>query len=80
MQYMVWKNQPLITIGDLMDKGIDQCETPDEAKDFMNQYRLVNPHADVNIGYLSGYYSQSESNRIQEWFGVIHPIFGKLEG
>lgn len=76
---MIWKGRELRTIGELMTGGIDQCATPDEAQAFMAAYRSVNPHADVNIGYLSGYYSQSEARRIREWFGVTHPIFGHTE-
>lgn len=74
---MIWKGNKLKTIGDLMILGIDKCETKEEASEFMRLYRAANPHADVNIGYLSGYYGQSEMMRIQEWFGVAHPIFGR---
>jgi hypothetical protein len=73
---MNWKGQELKTIGDLMDKGINQCETQEEAQEFMVQYRAENEHADVNIGYLSGYYSPEKAQKIREWFGVSHPIFG----
>lgn len=75
---MVWKDRELITIGDLMYHGIDKCDTPEEAQKFMELYRAENPHADENIGYLSGYYSPQKMRRIQEWFGVSHPIFGNL--
>lgn len=73
---MKWKGEDLITIGDLMYKGIDRCDTPEEAKQFMELYRKENQFADENIGYLSDYYNVSEMKRIQKWFGVKHPIFG----
>ena len=73
---MVWKGEDLVTIGDLMAKGIDCCETREEAQEFMRLYRQDSPHADVNIGYLSGYYGATEMRRIQDWFGVEHPVFG----
>lgn len=73
---MTWKGEELITIGDLMDKGIDRCDTPEEAQAFMRIYRAENEFADENIGYLSGYYGHNNMRRIQEWFGVAHPIFG----
>ena len=74
---MKWKGQEIKTIGDIMSVGIDRCATVEEAREFMRLYRLDTPHADVNIGYLSGYYGPEEMRRIQEWFGVSHPIFGR---
>ena len=73
---MEWKGKKLITIGDLMEHGIDACETPEEAREFMRIYRREEVHADANIGYLSGYYDSKNMRRIQEWFQVAHPIFG----
>lgn len=73
---MEWKGQELVTIGDLMGKGIDKCDGPEEAQEFMRLYRAENPYADENIGYLSGYYGTDDMRRIQEWFGAAHPIFG----
>ena len=75
---MKWIGKKLDTIGDLMKSGIDKCETKEEAKEFMKIYRAENKHADSNIGYLSGYYSREEMARIQEWFEVRHPIFGRI--
>lgn len=73
---MNWKGHELVTIGDLMTYGIDKCETPEEAQEFMRLYRAESPHADANIGYLSGYYGATTMRRIQQWFGCVHPIFG----
>jgi hypothetical protein len=33
----------------------------------------------ANIGYMSGYFSTKEMARIQELFGVVHPIFGGMK-
>ena len=76
---MQWKGNELTTIGDLMYRGIGTCETREEAQEFMTIYRRMNKWADDNIGYIAGYYSPSERQRIQDWFGVVHPIFGKDE-
>jgi len=74
---MKWKGEELKTTGDLCYKGIDKCDTPEEAQEFMRLYRAENEHADENIGYISGYYDPENMRRIQEWFCVAHPIFGK---
>lgn len=74
---MTWKGRDLRTIGDLMDHGIDACATREEAHEFMRLYRAENEHADANIGYLSGYYGPETMQRIQDWFGVAHPVFGR---
>ncbi|MFB5268106.1 hypothetical protein ACE41H_15165 [Paenibacillus enshidis] len=71
---MIWKDKELVTVGDLMDSGINACETEEEAKQFMALYRAENLDADNNIGYISGYYSPEEAARIRQWFGVEHPF------
>jgi hypothetical protein len=76
---MNWKGRELNTIGDLMTHGIDKCDTPEEAQEFMRLYEAENPHARDNIGYLAGYYSTEKKHQIFEWFGVHHPIFGILD-
>ena len=73
---MKWKGRQLTTIGDLMMHGIDACNSPQEAREFMVLYREETPHAAANIGYLSGYYDHKNMRRIQDWFQVEHPIFG----
>lgn len=72
---MNWKGQELITIGDLCG-GIDACDSPEEARWFIELYRAENEYADEDIGYLSGYYGPERMRQIQEWFGVTHPVFG----
>jgi hypothetical protein len=74
---MIWRDVELKTIGDLMKYGIDTCSNREEAEEFMRVYRAECEHADENIGYLSGYYGPEEMQRIQDWFGVAHPFFGR---
>jgi hypothetical protein len=76
---MNWKGHELVTIGDLMDHGIDACATREEAEEFMKQYRAEEPHAYANVGYLSGYYSSERMAQIQDWFQTSHPIFGRSQ-
>lgn len=72
----VWRDKPRVTIGDLTD-AMEECTTVEEAREFMSAYRTFTPHADVNIGYLTGYYGHTEAARLRDWFQVEHPIFGK---
>lgn len=72
---MIWQGQELHTAGDIM-RIIIACETPKEAQAFMALYRTENPHADENVGYMSGYYDTETMERIQTWCQVRHPIFG----
>lgn len=77
MKKLFWKGKELETIGDVMRLGIDQCLNKTEALEFMKLVREHNPNADANIGYISGYYSAEEAERIMDWFEVSHPIFGR---
>ena len=72
---MEWKGRELSTMGDLM-WGMDNCDGSEEAQEFMRLYRAENKYADENIGYLTGYCGPVEMRRLQELFGVAHPIFG----
>jgi hypothetical protein len=73
---MNWQGKELKTLGDILD-AVTKCATREEAQEFMRQYREFTPHAAENIGYLGGYCSDETNMRIQDWFGVEHPIFGK---
>ncbi len=73
---MEWKGKELRTNGDLMTDGIEKCNSPEEAKEFMKIYFAENVHAYSNISYLAGYYSEEMKHRIFEWFECAHPIFG----
>lgn len=72
----MWKREELVTLRDLMDAmfAIDHAE---EAAYFMAEYRKVNEHADVNVGYALGYVEPPERRRaMYELFQAKHPIFG----
>lgn len=73
---MTWQGKELATIGQLFDVVVD-IPTREEAQAFMAAYRATTEYADANIGYLSGYCGSEEMARIQDWFGVAHPIFGR---
>jgi hypothetical protein len=73
---MRWKNRELVTAEDIMRFGIDRCDNPKEARLFMEEYSKETPSAPADIGYISGYYSYADRQRICEWFGVEHPLFG----
>lgn len=72
----IWKGKELKSMGETMAAAI-ACKTRAEAKTFMKFYREVTPHADDNIGYMSGYYDTQTAVRILDWFEVEHPVFGK---
>lgn len=72
---MIWKNREIKTYRDLV-WAVDNCDAPEEAKEFMMLYRNIDKHANDNIGYLAGYYSRDVAERIYAWFEVEHPIFG----
>ena len=73
---MQWQGRSLNTFGDIMDALVG-LQSAEEAADFMRRYRAANPHADTNVGYLTGYCSATEAQRLQQWCGVRHPIFGR---
>ena len=75
---MIWKGKNLDTIGQLFDAVYDIYKRKDyaEASDFMTHYRMVNPAADANIGYIAGYASAEDMSGILRMFGTSHPIFG----
>jgi hypothetical protein len=76
---MFWKGEELVTIKDFLTKGINCCESPEEAQEFMRLYRRENPRADENIDFMSCYYPVEEMKRIQSWFGVQqHQYTGQI--
>jgi hypothetical protein len=68
---MEWKGEQLITVKDFLLKGINRCQTPFEAKEFMRIYRSINPNADKNMEFMCEYYSSQEVKRIRKWFEII---------
>ena len=72
---MWWQGKLLKTYGDVTD-ALAGLSSAEEAVDFMRQYRAVQPHADTNVGYLTGYFGAADAQRLRQWCGVQHPIFG----
>lgn len=75
---MNWRGKDLATIGDLSDAVLAVARADDQAAadEFMAAYRAENPHADANVGYLSGYFDVDTMAKVQRMFAVAHPIFG----
>ena len=73
---MKWKGVELKTMGDMADV-IKNIVTKEDATEFMRLYRAENEHANENIGYLTGYFSFEEADRMRSLFDVSHPIFGR---
>lgn len=71
----IWKGKEIRTIGDLVT-AIDGLESREEAQEFIAGYRAVNEHADANAGYCTGYLGSQDAERLREWMGTAHPIFG----
>ena len=79
MSKLIWKEREIKTLGGIGKaiEGILKSKDPQvEADAFMKLYRADTPHADENIGYISGYYDSDKMRRIQELFCVVHPVFG----
>lgn len=89
---MIWKGRSITQYGALGDALC--CLTDEaEAREFWDAYvaYLSRPDAELcgktpeavaasNIGYLMGYYSPEERQRVYGLFpGVAHPIFGRSE-
>lgn len=72
----VWKGEELRTMGQLGDACL-ACKTKKEMQEFMKEYRACCAFADRNIGYWTGYLDQKKADRIRDWAGVTHPIFGR---
>lgn len=72
-----WRGKTLDTVGALSDMIllIYREGYEGEASAFMNAYRAINPHANANVGYLSGYYDRDTASGVKALFGVRHPIF-----
>lgn len=72
---MNWKGRTLTTYQDLIDVVVG-CKTEEEAQEFLHAYQEVNPAARDNIGYLRGYLSREEGQRLMDIFKCPHPVFG----
>jgi len=76
MSEFIWKDKEIETFGDLAS-AVVSCKTREEAQEFMAVYRAIDgENADGNVGYLAGYYDRETAQKIWDWFGTEHPIFG----
>ena len=73
---IVWKGREIRTIGDVTD-ALAALESREEAQEFMRLYHSVNVHAYQNVGYCAGYLDNGTAQRIYDWCGTSHPIFGR---
>lgn len=71
----IWKGTEVRTIRELFD-AMWALESREEAQEFIAGYRAVNPHADTNAGYVTGYGDPVRAQELREWMGAAHPIFG----
>lgn len=73
---MIWKGHELRTHGEYTN-ALAELQTKEEAAEFVRLAREENPeHADKNLGYLTGYLSVEEGERIRELINIPHPVFG----
>lgn len=71
-----WQGEPVNTIGELLDAAFE-AERDGNALAFLNAYREVNPHADVNLSYVIGYVEPAQRRgEMYEAFGLNHPVLG----
>lgn len=76
---MQWKDRELVTKGDVAN-AMQGLKTEQEADAFMEVMRTAGPHAEDNIGYMVGYFSDPEvRHRLYKWLKVKHPVFGGVE-
>lgn len=74
---MMWKEKEIKTMGELAE-AMKTVTTKEEGQEFMKLARAENPeHADHNIGYITGYFSHQDAERLRDLLDVSHPIFGK---
>ena len=69
------------TIGNLLD-ACAECKTQAEANGVLRRAKEDNPeYAEQNIGYILGYLSPNERERLYSLFSKCnHPIFGSSFG
>ncbi len=73
---MEWKGKNLENLGEVLDASV-QCSSPEEARAFLALWEIENPHAKDNLGYMIGYLPDASQDRMNEWFGVQHPVWGR---
>ncbi len=73
---LVWEGRDVATIGDLLTAASKAADER-KAADFLAAYREANPeHADANLGYVIGYTSADERQRLYEAYDLTHPMLG----
>lgn len=70
-----WRGEELRTIGQLT-AAVGALSSREEAQEFIAAYRAHEPHADANAGYVTGYLDPVTAERLREWMGTPHPVFG----
>ncbi len=76
MSALIWKGKELKTMGEVCD-AVTAVSSKLEALEFMDAYRKISPHADANIGFASGFFDSATMEKVQDWFEVSHPVFGR---
>ena len=80
-----WQGKALATYGQIATamrriyEITDSEERQRTADAFMAAYRAVSPHADANVGYLTGYEGHETMVGMLRLFRVNHPVFGPAE-
>lgn len=72
---MNWQGRIIETYQELL-QAVSMVGSPEEAQLLLSAYRQVNSHADANIGWMIGDVDRDVGQRIIEWFGCAHPVFG----
>lgn len=74
---MVWKNMPVNDVGELVDALYSLKDESDGAA-FMAAYEKFETAevARSNVGYCAGYMSPADAQRVYQFTGTHHPIFG----
>jgi hypothetical protein len=71
-------NMTMGQMGDVMEAiaRAPDPEAEERMQEFLAAYREFSPHADANLGYLTGYFGRDTANRMLELLEVEHPVFG----
>jgi hypothetical protein len=75
---MVWKGEELRSPMDYF-AAMSAVRDPDEAREFLETWEQEHDTARRTAGYLTGYATVEEGDRLRQLFGIEHPIVGDLE-
>lgn len=76
-----WKGEELKTYGDIAHKGMEKCDSPEEAQEFMRLYRQESPSAENTVSYLIGYYNDiATRRRLQDLFSSVFDVVDPASG